>query len=294
METTKLDTVATDRNAVVMHAREAVRHFGLRHGFLEAHRCDCGGADCRNAKPETMSFGWMVRAVASSWTQAPDPLQEVGMRERLLSVARVFGLDECPEGHADCRCVRIEAGDARDVMRAVADAWHGRAGNFGPLVPNEAGEMPITAGGIAGMADAHAQNLRVLDILAWQLDPNAAPRFRAVVEAARAAEGGAWLEEARAMAAEALASWLPLPTSLEEVSRVLDSALAVAFHGDWTTQDARDFDRAAADAVSAVLVRGFAHESVTEVLFAPFQPILSLQDLDAAAMADALSAGIAA
>lgn len=293
MDTTTLDDPGAVRNAVIMQARESLRQFGLRHGFLEAHRCECGRPDCSQAHPESMSFGWMVRAVASSWTDAPDPGQEVGMRERLLAVARVFGLDECPEGNAHCRCVSMEQGDARDLVRAVADVWHGRAGNFEPLVPNDEGELPINREAIAGMAAAHAQNLRFLDTLAWQLSPDGAPRFRAVLETARAAEGGAWLEEARAMAAEALVSWLPVPESLEEVRRVLDSALAVAFHADWNAQDARDFDRAAADACTAVLVRGFAHESVTEVLFAPFQAVLSMQDLDAAAMADALAAGIA-
>jgi hypothetical protein len=261
MDSATLDGPAAVRNAVIMQAAESLRHFAQGRGFLEAHPCECGRDECPQVNPETMSFGWMVRAIASSWTDAPDPAHEVGMRERLLAVASAFGLDECPEGHADCRCASMKQADARAVVRAVADAWHGRAGNFGPLVPDEAGGLPITREAIGEMATAHAQNLRFLDTLAWQLSPDRAPQFRAVVETARAAEGGAWLEEARALAAEAIVSWLPVPESLDEVRRVLDSALAVAFHADWTAQDARDFDRAAADACTAVLVRGCHHDA---------------------------------
>lgn len=282
------------RNAILGQARAALAAFARSHGFLGHHHlCGCGRPSCANDNPETVSLAVLLRAVATEWVQGPDPAGEVLLRERLLAFARTFGLDVCPDGDPECYCVQLDRGDARAVVRTVADVWHGRAGNPGPLGEDE---TPIDAETIAQMADDHAHNLRVLDAFALFLDPERAPAIRTVVALARAAQGGAWIEEARAMSREALASWLPAPSGeetnggLAEVRRVLDSALAVAFHADWTTEDARDLAHAAADACAAVLVRGIAHESITDALFAPFAPIISLSDLDAFADTEILAA----
>ncbi len=271
-------TLATVREALAALARE--------HGFLAHHLCGCGRPSCPNDNPETVSLAVLLRAVATEWVGLPEPSDELELRVQLLAFASTFGLDVCPSGDPDCHCVQLGRGDTREVVRTIADAWHGRAGNPGPIGE----DAPITSDVIADLADDHAHNLRVLDALVFFLDPERGPALLTVVAAARRAEGGAWLAEARAMASEALASWLPNPTLLPEVGRVLDSALAVAFHADWTTADAADLERAAADACAAVLVRGIAHESVTEVLFAPLAAVVSLGDFDAFADMEILTA----
>jgi hypothetical protein len=268
---------AGERNAVLSQAREAVSRIGRSHGFLG------------NGQPEAMSLAAMLRAVSTEWVGAPDPAGEVRLRERLLAFARTFELDVCPSGDPECYCVQLDRGDARDVLRTVADVWHGRSGNPGPG-PDDPSMPRISAAILAEMAEDHAHNLRVLDGLALFLDPERAPALRAVVAHARDAEGGAWLLEARAMATEALASWVPNPSSLAQVGRVLASARSVAFHADWTSLDAADLEQAAADACKAVLVRGIAHESVTAALFAPMAAAVSLADLDAFADTEILAA----
>jgi hypothetical protein len=87
------------------------------------------------------------------------------------------------------------------------------------------------------------------------------------------------------MAAEAIASWLPAPNTLAEPGRVLDAALAVAYHGGWSTEEAAALERAAADACAGVLSRGIVHPSGTEVLFAAMGSAMRVEDLDAAAEA---------
>lgn len=294
-QTLDIQTRDAVRGAALAQARDAVRAFALTHGYLDGHLCGCGRPSCLNDHHATMSLVTMLRAVSTGWTSAgPNPAGEALLRERLLAFARAFGLDECPNGDPECHCARIGDGDAREVLRTVADAWHGRAGNVAPE-GLAAGEGPaLTLEGVAALADYHAYHRAVLDALALRLDPEQADSFRAVVSRVRENPGGAWREEARAMAAEALASWVPRPGDIPEVHRVLDSALALAFHAEWTTGDAADFETAAADACGAILVRGFAHPSVTEILFAPFAGVVSLEDLDAFAEAELLAEGVGA
>jgi hypothetical protein len=277
LEEHQVETPAGDRDAVLSRAREAVSRIGRSHGFLG------------NDQPEAMSLAAMLRAVSTQWVGAPDPAGEVLLREHLLAFARTFELDVCPSGDPECYCIRLDRGDARDVLRTIADVWHGRSGNPGPD-PDDPSMPRISPAILAEMAEDHAHNLRVLDGLALFLDPERAPALRAVVAQARDAEGGAWLLEARAMATEALASWVPNPSSLAEVGRVLVSALSVAFHADWTSVDAADLEQAAADACAGVLVRGIAHESVTAALFAPIGAAIALADLDAFADTEILAA----
>jgi hypothetical protein len=278
-----LDPHSAVRNAVLAHARGALRAFGISHGFLASHVCGCGREGCENDDVSTMSLAFLLRAVAEEWTGAPDPGSEAVLRERLLAFSRVFRLHNCPCGDPECRAGRIEAGSARDVVRTIADVWHGRAGN----------RVHHAAEHVASVARDHAANLATLHALALRLDPDDHAQFEPAVAAARAAEGGAWLIEARALAAEAIATWLPNPGGLEEVRRVMDSALSVAFHGDWTTAAAAAFERAAADACAGILVRGIAHPTVTEVLLAPLSAVIAVDDLDAAADAYRLAAGMA-
>lgn len=289
LEAQQADDGDAERNTVLAEARQAVSRLAGTHGFLTNHLCGCGRPGCPNDDPETMSLAVMLRAVSGEWTGAPDPAGEVLLRERLLAFAATFGLDVCPGGDPECHCVHLDRGDARGVLRTVADVWHGRTGNPGPAA-DDATAPRISADVLAEMAEDHAHNLRVLDALALVLDPERAPAMRAVLTHARGAEGGAWLLEARAMATESLASWIPNPSGLAEVGRVLDSALSVAFHADWTSADAADLEQAAADACAGVLVRGIAHESVTAALFAPFASAISLADLDAFADTEILAA----
>ena len=83
------------------------------------------------------------------------------------------------------------------------------------------------------------------------------------------------------MAAEAAATWLPRPEERAEVHHVLDAAIALAWHADWTTEDAALLEGAAADACLAILTAGIVHHTVTAALYAPFAeaiPIDLLQD----------------
>jgi hypothetical protein len=277
------DPQSAVRDTVLAHARDALRAFGLAHGFLAAHVCGCRREGCDNDNVRTMSLAFLLRAVAEAWTAEPDPGAEAVLRERLLAFARVFRLGDCPCGDAGCPAARMGTGNARDVVRTLADAWHGRAGN----------RFHHSAEHIASLAQDHAANLASLHALALHLDPADASRIQAVVAAARVAEGGAWLTEARALAAEAIATWLPHPGGLKEVRRVMDSALSVAFHAGWTTAAAAVFERAVADACAGILVRGIAHPSVTEVLLSPLRAAIAVSDLDAAADAYRLAAGMA-
>ncbi len=279
----------TVRGLVLSQARDAVRSFAMAHGFLDAHLCGCGRPTCLNDNPATMSLVAMLRAVSTGWTDGPDPAGELLLRERLLAFARTFALDNCPNGDPACHCAKIEGADARGVLRTVADAWHGRAGNvaaagLGPHAP-----PALSAESIVALATDHARHLAALDALAILLDPASGDVLLRITERVRENAGGAWLEEARCMAAEAIASWMPRPDQLREVGHVLDGALAVAFHQDWTVADADDLHRASADACSAILVRGICHESVSEILYRPFAGVVSMDDLDAYADAEWLS-----
>lgn len=274
---------ATAFDTAVLQLRDHLRRFGRSHGFLEGHLCPCGRAGCPEGSVETMSLVSMLRAVATEWREGPDPAREPLLRHRLLSFSRAFALLECPCGDPDCPAATAGEADTRTLLRVVADLWHGRAGNRADVSgPGDEAWAARTDEVLAWMGGRFARNLAALIALALRLDPAGADAFRSTLAAARARESGAWLAEARAMAAEAIATWLPDPATLIEVRRVTDGALAVAYHGGWTTGDAADFERAAADACSAVLVLGIAHVSVSEALFAPFAGLTSLADLDTA------------
>jgi hypothetical protein len=66
---------------------------------------------------------------------------------------------------------------------------------------------------------------------------------------------------------------------LRSVENVLASVITMKL--DWTLQDAAFLELAARDACRAILIKGIAHESVTEALFSPFDAFVSLPDLDA-------------
>lgn len=260
----------------VEEARGALRRLGSPRGWIAPHLCGCARPGCRNDREETASLAVLLRAASTAWTRdEPEPVEAAHVRESLLALARAFRLDECPEGTPGCRCRALEEGDARAVLRAVADAWHGRSGNLVSPTPEK----------LRSMAYAHAANVAAVEMLARRLDPDLADTFRAAVPRAARPEG-AWKAEARAMAAEAIATWVPEPATLPEVGRVLDGALAVAFHGGWTSEEALGFESVAADACAGLLARGFAHESVTAALLAPLGAVVSAQDLDAAAEAE--------
>jgi hypothetical protein len=258
---------------VVDQARAALRRLCTPRGWILSHLCGCGRPDCRNDREDTASLATLLRAASTAATRAePEPDNAEDVRESLLALARAFRLDECPDGNPDCRCAALEGGDTYTVLRAVADAWHGRSGNL----------VSPTREQLRRMADSHATNVAALEVLARRLDPDLADTFLPVLPAAENAEG-AWKREARAMAAEAIATWVPEPATIPEVGRVLDGALAVAFHGGWTSEDAVAFERVVADACSGLLARGFAHESVAAALLAGVATMVSPQDLDAAA-----------
>lgn len=83
------------------------------------------------------------------------------------------------------------------------------------------------------------------------------------------------------MAAEATATWLSPPGEQPEIQRVLDAAVSVAFHSDWTVEDAALLEGAAIDACMAILTSGIVHPTVTAALYAPFAeavPLETLQD----------------
>jgi hypothetical protein len=261
---------------VVDQARAALRRLCTPRGWILSHLCGCGQPECANDREDTASLAILLRAASTAVTRAeaePDDTEE--LRESLLALARAFRLDECPDGNPDCRCAALEAGDTYTVLRTVADAWHGRSGNL----------VSPTREQLRRMAHAHATNVAALDLLARRLDPDRAAAFRPALPSAGIAEG-AWKKEARAMAAEAIATWVPEPAAIPEVSRVLDGALAIAFHGGWTSEDAVAFERVVADACSGLLTRGFAHESVAAALLAGIATVVSPQDLDAEADAE--------
>jgi hypothetical protein len=270
-------------DSALAHLRDHLRRFGRTHGFLHGHLCRCGRPECPETRVESMSLVSMLRAVATEWRDGPEPRREPLLRQRLLTFARAFRVLECPCGEADCPTTTAQDADTRTLLRVVADVWHGRAGNRVDVADTGEPRWPGRATEVMEwMAQRYARNAAALTPLALRLDPQRAGSFRSVPAEAERREGGAWLAEARAMAAEAIATWLPDAASLPEARRVTDVALAVAYHGGWTTGEAADFERAAADACSAVLSHGIVHESVSEALMAPFAGLVTLQDLDAA------------
>ncbi|HEX6039667.1 hypothetical protein [Longimicrobium sp.] len=276
-------TEETVRDATLARLRDGLRSFGIAHGFLDRHLCGCGNPRCAQDRVETMSLLAMLRAVATEWVAEPDPVREPLLHHRLASFARVFALLECPCGDPDCPTTHSAGMDTRAYVRLVADMWHGRAGNRVAFAHTEAEEWSANAAGVVvDIADRFARNLAVLNTLALQLSPDDAERIHSVASAAASLERSAWRAEARAMAAEAIATWLPHPEPIVEVRRVVDSALAVAYHAGWTTGDAALIERAAMDACSGILTLGVVHLSVSQALFAPFSRVVSLTDLDAA------------
>ena len=270
------------RDAALAQARSEVLAFAARHGYAELHLCGCGNPRCRNDAVETMPLLRLLRAVATEWRDEPAPVAQGLLRSRLLMFARAFGLLECPCGQPDCPTLTADREDARGLVRIVADAWHGRAGNR--MAPHGTGEERDKAAldlatWMRDAADRFAWNLGLLDALALRLDPEDAGKFRTVVGAMAASFGRPWPEEARAMAAEAAATWLSPPGEQPEVQRVLDAAIAVAWHGDWTTEDAAMLEGAAADACMAMLTSGIVHPTVTAALYAPFAEAVSIEVL---------------
>jgi hypothetical protein len=232
-----------------------------------------------------MPLAGLLRAVATEWRGDPDPAGQAVLRARVLMFARAFRLLECPCGSPDCPTATAGRQDTRTLIRIVADVWHGRSGNRVP--PDPAGGAEATAAAhefaewMRETADRYAWNLGLLDALALRLDPALAPAFRGVPGAMAASLARAWPEEARAMAAEATATWLSPPGEQPEVRRVLDGALAIAWHAEWTARDAGLFEAAAADACMAILTSGIVHPTVTAALYAPFAgavPFEVLQD----------------
>jgi hypothetical protein len=272
------------RDAALAQARAEVLAFAVRNGFVDRHLCGCGNPQCRNDSAETMPLLGLLRAVTTDWGAEPQPAGQGLLRSRLLMFARAFGLLECPCGNEDCPTLTADREDARGLVRIVADAWHGRAGNrVPPQGDGEAREHAAIelASWMRDAADRYAWNLGLLDALALRLDPSRAAGFRAVAGAMAASFGRPWPSEARAMAAEAAATWLTPPGQQQEVHRVLDAALAVAWHADWTTEDAALLEGAAADACMAILTSGIVHSTVTAALYAPFAeavPLETLQD----------------
>lgn len=272
------------RDAALAQLRAEVLTFATRHGFVDRHLCGCGNPACRNAAAETMPLLGLLRAVATEWGPEPPPVGQGLLRSRLLMFARSFGLLECPCDRADCPTLTADRQDARGLVRIVADAWHGRAGNrVAPQGNGEEGERAAMdlASWMRDTAERYAWNLGLLDALALRLDPAEAGRFRVVVGAMAASFGRPWPEEARAMAAEAAAAWLTPPGEQPEIHNVLDAALAIAWHADWTTEDAALLEGAAADACMAILTSGIVHPTVTAALYAPFAeavPLETLQD----------------
>ena len=273
------DAHLAQADETLARARDAVRAFAIHHGFLDGHLCGCGRPTCINDNPATMSLVGMLRAVSTEWHSAPDPQGEASLRAALLAFAGTFGLDACPAGDPDCAACSLATADTRTVLRTLADLWHGRAGN--PVAPT--GELIIAT------AHEYANGLAMLDVLALRLDPKIPSPYADVLKAAQEGEGTPWLAEARAMAAEAIATWLPNLSGTAEARRVLDSALSIAIDWEWTRHEAAVFERAAADAVAAVLVRGIAHPSVAERLYQPFSSLLAMSDLAAAAEVDLLT-----
>lgn len=283
IETPSSPTEEIVRDATLARLRDGLRSFGITHGFLDRHLCGCGSPRCAQGRVETMSLLSMLRAVAMEWVAEPDPAREPLLHHRLASFARVFGLLECPCGDPDCPTTQSAGMDTRAYVRLVADMWHGRAGNRVAVAHTEAeGWSAHAAGVVVDIADRFARNLAALNTLALQLDPEDAERFHPVATAAAGLERSAWRAEARAMAAEAIATWLPHPESIVEVRRVVDSVLALAYHAGWTTGDAALIERAAVDACSGILTLGIVHLSVSQALFAPFNRVVALPDLDAA------------
>jgi hypothetical protein len=283
IETPSSPTEAIVRDATLARLRDGLRSFGIAHGFLDRHLCGCGSPRCAQDRVETMSLLGMLRAVAMEWVAEPDPAREPLLHHRLASFARVYELLECPCGDPDCLTTRSATMDTRAYVRLVADMWHGRAGNRVTVADTEAeGWRAHTAGVVVEIGDRFARNLAALNTLALRLDPRDADRFQPVATAAAGLERSAWRAEARAMAAEAIATWLPHPESIVEVKRVVDSALALAYHAGWTTGDAAMLERAAVDACSGILTLGIVHVSVSQALFAPFSRVVSLTDLDSA------------
>jgi uncharacterized protein (DUF2267 family) len=278
-QSTAQDVPVSVLDTAVDRARTALHRLCSPRGWLAPHLCGCGRASCRNDREETVSLAILLRATGTAWApDEPEPAEAAHLRECLLALAQAFGLDDCPEGTPGCRCSALEEGDARAVLLAVADAWHGRSGNLVAPTPEK----------LRAMAESHAANVAALEVLARRLDPDLADTFRAALPPAGRLEG-AWEAEARAMAAEAIATWIPEPTTLTQVGRVLDGALAVAFHGGWTSEEAVAFEGVMADACAGLLARGFAHESVTAALLAPLGAVVSPQDLYAAADAERMA-----
>jgi hypothetical protein len=143
----------------------------------------------------------------------------------------------------------------------------------------DAAHLQHCPGGSRARGTSATENLGLLDALALRLDPASAASFRPVVGAMAASFGRPWPEEARAMAAEAAATWLAPPGEQRQAHRVLDGAIAVAWHGDWTAEDAALLEGAAADACTAILTSGIVHPTVTAALYAPFAEAVSFEAL---------------
>lgn len=271
------------RDAALAQARAELLSFAVRHHFVDGHLCGCGNPRCRNDAAETMPLLGLLRAVATEWVTEPEPGGHGLLRSRLLMFARSFGLLECPCGDEHCPMLTADQADVRGLVRLVADAWHGRAGNRVPP-RGEGHEREQAAEKMADwlhdVAERYAWNLALLDMLALRMDPADSERYRRIPGAMGVSFGRPWAEEARAMAAEAIATWLSPPGEEREVQRVLDSALAIAWHGDWTTEDAALLEGAAADACMAILTSGIVHPTVTAVLYAPFAEAVPLEALE--------------
>jgi hypothetical protein len=284
--TTPSRTEEVVRHTTLARLRDALRSFGSAHEFLTPHLCGCGNPGCAQDSLETMSLLAMLRAVATEWVGDPDPQKEPLLHTRLGAFARAFGLLECPCADPQCPTAAAWRMDTRAFLRVIADMWHGRAGNRVTVgATSTEGWSDHVSLVVTDIADRYARNLGALTTFALRLDPADAHAFRPVLEAVEEQERSAWLTEARAMAAEAIATWLPAPGSIPEVERVMEGALSLAYHAGWTTWEAALLERAAADACSAVLTLGIVHISVSQKLFAPFTSVLPLADLDAAVAA---------
>ncbi len=287
------------RDVALSQARDALLAFALRHNFVDGHLCACGDPGCRNAQPETMPLTGLLRAVAVEWTATPDPAGERILRNRLLLFARAFGVLECPCGDAQCPTRRAEEMDTRGLLRVIADVWHGRAGNRVHSRPGTAEEARGEGsreldGWLEETSARYARALGALDALAARLDPRRADAFRRVASMMAASRGRAWPGEARAMAAEAAATWLPRPQERAEVHHVLDAAIALAWHAGWSTEEAALLEGAAADACLAILTAGIVHHTATAALYAPFAEAVPLDllhdDVDVALIIEARAA----
>lgn len=286
-EASQTTTVSLDparANRALIELRDAVRRIGIAGDLFRAHLCACGRAGCPEADPASMSLLSMLRALATGWRSAP-PTPEVQARlgAQLHAFADAFDLLACPCGEADCPTLSAERMETPALLRLVADQWHGRAGNRIDTVdtghPDWEARVLRTLG---WMAERFARNLGMLVELTRRLRPVPDQVLRGVLAAGRDRRDPDWLAEARAMISEAIATWLPHPGSLPEVAELGDTALALAAFEGWSVAEAAEFEGLAADGAMAILAFGIAHESVSRALFASFEVITKLTDLEAA------------